>query len=68
MICPMVPQFLFCKHWVPCSNELYSISCYQVDWDELGEKLKKLEADCKASWDFLRAIAKHDSNSSMKTK
>jgi len=33
-----------------------------VDWDELGERLVKMQEDCKASWDHLRAIVKHDNN------
>ena len=36
----------------------------QVDWDELAQKLNKMESDCKASWDYLRAIIKHDGTSS----
>jgi hypothetical protein len=35
----------------------------QVDWDELVHKLDKMEYDCKASWDHLRAILKHDGSS-----
>ncbi|WAR11395.1 FHOD3-like protein [Mya arenaria] len=42
----------------------------QMDWDELKRKLDQLESDCKASWDNLRAIIKHDgsSNSQLKSK
>jgi len=39
-----------------------SAFCWQVDWDELGERLMKMQEDCKASWDHLRAIVKHDNN------
>ena len=43
---------------------------FQVDWDELHKKLDRLEDDCKASWDNLRAIVKHDgsSNTQLKSK
>ncbi|KAL4234472.1 formin y 2 domain containing [Mactra antiquata] len=59
----------------PDSTDLYSdigplTRCSRIDWDELGRKLDKLEIDCKASWDNLRAIIKHDgsSNSQLKSK
>ncbi|XP_069113338.1 uncharacterized protein [Argopecten irradians] len=59
----------------PDSTDLYSDigalgRCSRVDWDELGNKLEKMERECKGSWDHLRAIVKHDgsSNSSIKTK
>lgn len=40
----------------------------RVDYDELAANLNKMEEDCKASWDHLRAIAKHDGNTTMKIK
>jgi len=40
----------------------------QVDWDELGERLVKMQEDCKASWDHLRAIVKHDNNVVVKVR
>ena len=40
----------------------------RVDFDELAANLNKMEEDCKASWDHLRAIAKHDGNTAMKIK
>lgn len=40
----------------------------RVDYDELASNLNKMEEDCKASWDHLRAIAKHDGNTAMKNK
>ncbi|XP_053401298.1 FH1/FH2 domain-containing protein 3-like isoform X5 [Mercenaria mercenaria] len=59
----------------PDSTDLYSdigpiTRCSRVDWDVLSQKLDKLELDCKASWDNLRAIIKHDgsSNSQLKSK
>ncbi|GFR77769.1 FH1/FH2 domain-containing protein 3 [Elysia marginata] len=52
----------------PDSSDLYSeigpiTRCSRVDWDELTTKLHKMEYDCKASWDHLRAIVKHDGSS-----
>ncbi|XP_074646852.1 FH1/FH2 domain-containing protein 3-like [Tubulanus polymorphus] len=57
----------------PKSTDLYSdigaiTRCSKVDWEELKEKLDKLEDDCKGSWDYMRAIAKHESSSNLKTK
>ncbi len=31
-----------------------------MDFDELEQKLKKAEDDCRASFDHLRAISKHE--------
>ena len=39
----------------------------QVDFKELFDNLKKLETDCKASWEYLGRISKNDA-SSMKQK
>ncbi|KAL3860751.1 hypothetical protein ACJMK2_010826 [Sinanodonta woodiana] len=55
------------------STDLYSeigplTRCAKVEWDELNLKLDKMEAECKASWDHLRAIAKHDGSSSSNLK
>ncbi|VDI19316.1 Hypothetical predicted protein, partial [Mytilus galloprovincialis] len=57
----------------PDTTDLYSdigtlARCSRVDWDELANKLNRLESDCKASWDHLRAIAKHDGSSSSSIK
>ena len=43
---------------------------YQIDWDELKDKLKKLEGDCRKAMDNLRLIAKHEtySNANLKVK
>ena len=58
---------------IPDSSDLYSeigtiARCAKVDWPELGDKLGKMERDCKASWDHLRAIAKYDTNAQFKQK
>lgn len=57
----------------PDTSDLYSelgaISrSSKVDFDELATNLQKMESECKASWDHLKAIAKHDGSSIMKTK
>ena len=40
----------------------------KVDYDELARNITKLETDCKASWEYLKLIAKHDGNNQMKQK
>ena len=45
------------------SLKVESVFCIQIDWEELTHKLDKMEYDCKASWDHLRAILKHDGSS-----
>ncbi|KAK7469600.1 hypothetical protein BaRGS_00036390, partial [Batillaria attramentaria] len=52
----------------PDTTDLYSeigsvTRCSRIDWEELRRKLDKMEYDCKASWDHLRAILKHDGSS-----
>lgn len=50
-------------------SEIGSISrCAKVDWDELVVKLSRLETDCKASWENLNAIVKHDPSANSKNK
>ncbi|CAF3336984.1 unnamed protein product [Rotaria sp. Silwood1] len=49
----------------PDTSDLYSeigqiTRCSKVDFDELELKLNKLETDCRASFDHLRAISKHE--------
>jgi hypothetical protein len=39
----------------------------QIDFDELEQKLNKLENDCRAAFDYLRAISKHET-AQIKTK
>uniref|UniRef100_A0A8R1Y950 Uncharacterized protein n=1 Tax=Pristionchus pacificus TaxID=54126 RepID=A0A8R1Y950_PRIPA len=56
----------------PQSSDLYSefgavARSSRIDYKELVDQLKKLEKDCKASWDYLSKISKND-NSSMKQK
>ncbi|CAG7837287.1 unnamed protein product [Allacma fusca] len=57
----------------PDSTDLYSeigpvTRASRVDFDELATNLAKMETDCKASWDHLRVIAKHDGPTNMKLK
>lgn len=40
----------------------------KVDFDELSLNIQRLESDCKASWDHLKLIAKHDGSTMMKVK
>lgn len=32
----------------------------KIDYVEVGKNLKKMQQDCKASWDYLKIVAKHD--------
>ena len=40
----------------------------RVDFEDLAANVTQMEEDCKASWDHLKAIAKHDGNNSMRIK
>jgi hypothetical protein len=56
----------------PDSSDLYSeigavTRASKVDFDELSANILKMEQECKASWDHLKVIAKHD-GSTMKAK
>lgn len=44
------------------------IRASKVDFDMLYINLSKAEADCKASWDHLKKVAKHDGAQLAKTK
>lgn len=57
----------------PDSTDLFSevgpvIRASKVDFDVLSANLIKLESDCKASWDHMKHIAKHDGSQIFKTK
>ncbi|XP_078395599.1 FH1/FH2 domain-containing protein 3 isoform X7 [Cetorhinus maximus] len=57
----------------PDSSDLYSeigaiTRSAKVDFDQLQENLCQLERRCKASWDHLKAIAKHEIKSILKQK
>ncbi|XP_044020038.1 uncharacterized protein LOC122860330 isoform X4 [Aphidius gifuensis] len=55
------------------STDLYSeigavTRASKIDFDELALNISKLESECKASWDHLKLIAKHDGSTMMKVK
>ncbi|XP_026297174.1 FH1/FH2 domain-containing protein 3 isoform X1 [Apis mellifera] len=55
----------------PDSTDLYSeigavTRASKIDFDELAANIGKLESECKASWDHLKLIAKHDGSTMMK--
>ncbi|XP_046735668.1 FH1/FH2 domain-containing protein 3 isoform X8 [Diprion similis] len=57
----------------PDSTDLYSeigavTRASKIDFDELSSNIGKLENECKASWDHLKLIAKHDGSTMMKVK
>ncbi|KAJ8934915.1 hypothetical protein NQ314_013105 [Rhamnusium bicolor] len=57
----------------PDASDLYSeigaiTRASKIDFDELSLNIQRLEADCKASWDHLKLIAKHDGSTMMKVK
>lgn len=58
-----------CKDTTDLHADLGGISrCSKADWDEISRKISKLETDCQASWENLRAIAKHDSTTFLRNK
>nr|XP_026500449.1 FH1/FH2 domain-containing protein 3 [Vanessa tameamea] len=44
------------------------IRASKVDFEVLSANLLKLESDCKASWDHMKRVAKHDGSQIFKTK
>ncbi|XP_065215824.1 FH1/FH2 domain-containing protein 3-like isoform X3 [Planococcus citri] len=57
----------------PESTDLYSeigaiTRASRVDFDELSHSIEKVKHECKASFDHLKAIAKHDGNTAVKLK
>lgn len=46
----------------------FSFLFFQVDFEQLQENLCQMERRCKASWDHLKAIAKHEMKPSLKQK
>ncbi|KAK7073741.1 Formin Homology 2 Domain, partial [Halocaridina rubra] len=48
-------------------SEIGSITrASKVDFEELSNNIGKMEVECKASWDHLKAIAKHDGPTQIK--
>ncbi|XP_071446761.1 uncharacterized protein Fhos isoform X2 [Hetaerina americana] len=57
----------------PDSSDLYSeigavTRASKVDFDELATSIQRMEQECKASWDHLKVIAKHDGSTMVKVK
>ncbi|XP_054165043.1 FH1/FH2 domain-containing protein 3-like [Oppia nitens] len=57
----------------PKSSDLYSelgavSRASKKDFDEVSKSLQKMEMDCKASWEHLKVIAKHDGSTPMKVR
>ncbi|XP_065341826.1 uncharacterized protein Fhos isoform X3 [Cloeon dipterum] len=57
----------------PDATDLYSeigaiTRVSKVDFDEIKQNIKRLESECKASWEHLKVIAKHDGTTTMKSK
>ncbi|XP_018123099.1 FH1/FH2 domain-containing protein 3 isoform X3 [Xenopus laevis] len=57
----------------PDSTDLYSeigsiTRSSKVDFDQLHDNLRNLEKRCKASWDYLKIIAKHEMKPALKQK
>lgn len=57
----------------PEATDLYSeigaiTRASKIDFDELALNIHRLETDCKASWDHLKLIGKHDGSTMMKVK
>ncbi|MBN3321082.1 FHOD3 protein, partial [Atractosteus spatula] len=57
----------------PDTSDLYSeiaaiTRSAKVDFDQLSENLLQLERKCKASWDNLKVIAKHETKAVLKNK
>lgn len=52
----------------PPVPHLYEHLLCQVDFDQLQENLCQMERRCKASWDHLKVIAKHEMKPQLKQK
>lgn len=59
----ILPQCFRLKCYV-----FFSFFCFQVDFEQLQENLCQMERRCKASWDHLKAIAKHEMKPTLKQK
>ena len=40
----------------------------RIDFDDLEVTIRRMETECKASWDHLKVIAKHDGPTPMRQK
>lgn len=65
------PHFVldgFLSAFPPPVPYLYQHLFRQVDFDQLQENLCQMERRCKASWDHLKVIAKHEMKPQLKQK
>lgn len=62
-----LPAVLPCPH-LSLSPVLMSPALSQVDFELLAENLLHLERRCKASWDNLKLVAKHETKAVLKNK
>ena len=53
---------------VEVGGDQVSVFCLQVDFELLSENLVQLERRCKASWDNLKVVAKHETKTLLKNK
>ncbi|ESN98468.1 hypothetical protein HELRODRAFT_113789 [Helobdella robusta] len=50
-------------------NEVEAVHrCARIDYDEVKEKIEKLERSCRGSWGHLRSISMHDNDEAMKKR
>ncbi|GIY05798.1 hypothetical protein CEXT_222601 [Caerostris extrusa] len=56
-----------CKLRLPFKNNA-TLPRFQIDYGEVTKSLNKMESECKASWDYLKAILKHDCNITLKVR
>lgn len=63
-----LPMFCFSNTFPPQVPHLCQLVFRQVDFDQLQENLCQMERRCKASWDHLKVIAKHEMKPQLKQK
>lgn len=61
-------MFCFSNTFPPQVPYLCQLVFRQVDFDQLQENLCQMERRCKASWDHLKVIAKHEMKPQLKQK
>lgn len=52
----------------PPAPHVHQVTLPQVDFEQLAENLAQLERRCKASWDNLKVVAKHETKAVLKNK
>lgn len=64
-----VPVAVFFKNLSHADLQIGAVTrASRVDFDDLGHSIVRVEEECKASFDHLKAIAKHDGNTAVKLK